>query len=302
MLRENLTSEDLDVAISETIKIPSFLNVHLSLKFQKSGGFPEASWRSFWFKNEEGKRVDFIVRKFLPLEGQYFLFVCSEPDIRLDKLQVFEAFDKLHKETDDMFDTKVPVIICFSPILELFSEWFQKTFADWYLGYIPCFYYYMTKNQMDHLLEDTKNGIHLPEGYYWDEADPERDIQTIFETWRYSRPADYEIMKAKIRNLPSSMIRVSGTGEPAAFELTDPCGYLNHLFTQPSHRLKGLGTATEKGICVKLIKGGMVPFKVVGTGNTNVVRSTDKNPYWTRWEDSEGKPILVTFIQFKRKG
>ena len=65
ILRENLTVEDLDVALSETRKIPDFLNVHTALKFQKSGDFPEISWRSFWLKNEEGKRVDFVVREFL---------------------------------------------------------------------------------------------------------------------------------------------------------------------------------------------------------------------------------------------
>ena len=65
MVQENLTPEDLDLAISETTKVPDFLNANISLKFQRFGGFPEVAWRSFWVKNEEGKRIDFIFRTFI---------------------------------------------------------------------------------------------------------------------------------------------------------------------------------------------------------------------------------------------
>lgn len=65
MLCENLTHEDLDIVISETTKIPDFLNVNISLKFQRFSKFSEVSWRSFWIKNEEGKRVDFVSRELL---------------------------------------------------------------------------------------------------------------------------------------------------------------------------------------------------------------------------------------------
>ena len=76
MLQENLTSENLDVAISETKKAPDFLNIHHALKLQKSGGFPEVNWRSFWIKNDEGKRVDFVSRAFsLPGYVLNFLFL-----------------------------------------------------------------------------------------------------------------------------------------------------------------------------------------------------------------------------------
>lgn len=97
------------------------------------------------------------------------------------------------------------------------------------------------------------------------------------------------------------MIRVSGTGEPVSFELTDPCGFLNHLFTQPSHRSKGLGVATEKGLCVKLIKNGMIPAKDVETNNPNVIAWSDKSPYWTRWDDAEGNPVMMMFLKVMKK-
>ena len=65
MVQENLTPEDLDLAISETTKVPDFLNANISLKFQRFGGFPEVAWRSFWIKNEEDKIVHFIFRPFI---------------------------------------------------------------------------------------------------------------------------------------------------------------------------------------------------------------------------------------------
>ena len=97
------------------------------------------------------------------------------------------------------------------------------------------------------------------------------------------------------------MIRVKGTGEPVSFEHTDPCGYLTHLFTQPSPRSKGLATVTENDLCVKLIKAGMIPFKDVETNNPNVITWTDKSPYWTRWDDQEGNPVIMMFLKVMKK-
>ena len=91
------------------------------------------------------------------------------------------------------------------------------------------------------------------------------------------------------------MIKVSGTGEPIAYEVTNPCGYLNHLFTHPAHRSKGLGTAVEKELCVKLIKKGIAPSKDVSMRGGIAVRLSEKSPYWTRWEDSEGNPVVMKF-------
>ena len=96
------------------------------------------------------------------------------------------------------------------------------------------------------------------------------------------------------------MVRVTGTGEPVAFEMLNPRGSLNHLFTQPAHRSKGLGSAVEKAICVKLIKKGIIPAKNVESYNVNVVKSTDKNPYWTRRDDSEGNPIMMEFLKVSK--
>ena len=53
----------------------------------------------------------------------------------------------------------------------------------------------MSEDQRKLILEDTKGGIPLPEEYYLDKADPEKDTKTLFETWKHSSPGDYEAIK-----------------------------------------------------------------------------------------------------------
>ena len=97
------------------------------------------------------------------------------------------------------------------------------------------------------------------------------------------------------------MIRLKGTGDPIAYEVTNPSGYLNHLFTQPAHRSKGLGTAVEREICAKLIKKGIVPAKDVSMRAGNAVTMSERSPYWTKWTDFEGNPVIMKFHHIIKK-
>ena len=123
------------------------------------------------------------------------MFIYSESDIKLDKSQIFETFDKLNEEIRDLFTVEESNISCHIPVSEMFYEWYQKRFSDFYLKSNPCFHYYMSEDQRNRLLEDTKDGIPLPEGYYWDEIDPEKDTRIVYETWKLAGPGDYEATK-----------------------------------------------------------------------------------------------------------
>lgn len=120
------------------------------------------------------------------------MLICSESDIKLNKSQIFNAFDELNSKLENIFDSNEAFIGCCEPVSEFFIEWHQKTFPDLCLENYPCFQYYMSEDQMKYLLEDTKTGIPLPDGYYWDEADPEKDTKLLYETWKYSGRGDYE--------------------------------------------------------------------------------------------------------------
>uniref|UniRef100_A0A914CAZ4 Glycine N-acyltransferase-like protein n=1 Tax=Acrobeloides nanus TaxID=290746 RepID=A0A914CAZ4_9BILA len=69
----------------------------------------------------------------------------------------------------------------------------------------------------------------------------------------------------------------------------------NHLYTLPEHREKGLGNATERDLSKKCIRLGITPCKTVETFNTEVLKSSNRSPYWTRWDD-EGKPIEYIYM------
>ncbi len=56
----------------------------------------------------------------------------------------------------------------------------------------------------------------------------------------------------KLRNLPSAIVLYKG--KAVAFEMVEPSGYENHLFTIPEHRRKGLGTAVELRLSQKCIE------------------------------------------------
>uniref|UniRef100_A0AC34QUZ5 Glycine N-acyltransferase-like protein n=1 Tax=Panagrolaimus sp. JU765 TaxID=591449 RepID=A0AC34QUZ5_9BILA len=301
MLLENLTNEDLDRAIAETTNYPAFLTLHFCLQNQRCGLFPEVKWRSFWMKNELGQRIDFSSRSYTFPGFRNFLLIASDLNVKFDKNELFGAFDKLNAEIKELFDVEGPVVVCFEPIASVFSEWHQNNFPDFYLKPHPCLFYYMTQKQQQKLLMDCGDDIKLPDGYYWDGADAEKDAQLLFETWIHSCPGDLEGMKAKIRNLPSAMIRVADSGKPAAFEVTDACGFLNHLYTMPEHRRKGLGTAVEMEICRKLIEAGMTPNKDVETWNSHVIATSEKSPYWTCWKDDSGNPVHVLFLKVYSK-
>ena len=120
------------------------------------------------------------------------MMISSEPDIQLDKSQLLEVFDKLNKELKNVFGTEGTALKCSKPISDAFIEWHEKTFPDLFLKKNPLYYYYMSEEQRSRLIEDTKDGISLPEGYSWGEADPEKDTQIIVDTWTYSGPGEYE--------------------------------------------------------------------------------------------------------------
>uniref|UniRef100_A0AC34FE13 FR47-like domain-containing protein n=1 Tax=Panagrolaimus sp. ES5 TaxID=591445 RepID=A0AC34FE13_9BILA len=161
------------------------------------------------------------------------------------------------------------------------------------LEHFPCHYYYMTKQQQQMLTKDYKNGVLLPEGYYFDKVDVEKDAKLILNTWRHAAPGDLEATKVKLRRMPSSLVREKRTEEAIAFEHVDSTGFMNHLFTHPEHRNKGIGSAVEIDLCIKLIREGIVPFKDVETFNKNVLAASEKSKYWTRWNSINGQAVLV---------
>uniref|UniRef100_A0A915DW02 Glycine N-acyltransferase-like protein n=1 Tax=Ditylenchus dipsaci TaxID=166011 RepID=A0A915DW02_9BILA len=76
-------------------------------------------------------------------------------------------------------------------------------------------------------------------------------------------PSESEQFKQKFSLLPYSLVREKGTNKLASFEVMDLSGCLNHQYTFPEFRRKGLAQCVEMDLCQKIIKNGDVPFKWV---------------------------------------
>lgn len=53
----------------------------------------------------------------------------------------------------------------------------------------------MNEEQKQQLKNDYQTSIPLPEGYYFDDAEPEVDAELITKTWIHSGPGDVEATK-----------------------------------------------------------------------------------------------------------
>ncbi|VDK55676.1 unnamed protein product [Anisakis simplex] len=99
--------------------------------------------------------------------------------------------------------------------------------------------------------------------------------------------------------MPSALVRHGK--EAVSFEMCDPSGFQNHLFTIEQHRGKGLGTAVEMRLCQQCISEQLWPFKCVELYNTSVLKSANESHLWTRLDDLSHNPIAINFIRFSKK-
>ena len=81
------------------------------------------------------------------------------------------------------------------PLTEVYQEWFKSRITDFNLLLAPGYFYYMNEEQKKKLLEFTKNGLPLADGYEFDRADPEKDGEGINNTWIHSEPENLEATK-----------------------------------------------------------------------------------------------------------
>jgi GNAT superfamily N-acetyltransferase len=138
--------------------------------------------------------------------------------------------------------------------------------------------------------------IKLPDGYQFYNLDPELDAPLVSETWIHRRDDDLPYTQGKLKYLPS--VGVKFGDRLVSFEMVCPSGSMNHLYTLPEFRGKGLGTAVELKLCQKLITMDIWPFKRVITENTKTVEMTLKLPYWKELKD--GKSNEATVGEFRR--
>uniref|UniRef100_A0AC34GHV1 N-acetyltransferase domain-containing protein n=1 Tax=Panagrolaimus sp. ES5 TaxID=591445 RepID=A0AC34GHV1_9BILA len=211
---------------------------------------------------------------------------CDERLTNIDRETFRKALDEIHEKFPEFYTFGGGIVVTYEPICKEYCAWYADRFPDHpTLVEYPCCTYYMTDAQKAQLVKDYANDIiPLPEGYTFDEVNVEKDSEIITQTWKHAGPGDLESTKAKLKHFPSSLVREKTSGKPIAWEMIDMSGLCNHLFTLPEHRNKGIGSAVEKDLCLKLIRENMTPYKTVELFNKDVLASSDRSKYWTRWE------------------
>uniref|UniRef100_A0A7E4UQU1 Glycine N-acyltransferase-like protein n=1 Tax=Panagrellus redivivus TaxID=6233 RepID=A0A7E4UQU1_PANRE len=300
-LRRIRSPVELDEALAATSDNAAFLGAHYGLLIQKQNRFPEATWLNWAYKSKSGDPLFCLLRSysFQPRVTPIMYFFC-EPTVFFEREAAWPIFDAIAAEAPLFFQHDGSVVVGVPPITNEYEAWFIERYPSKCLEHFPCHYYYMSPAQRTSLIDDSKAGIPIPDEYFFDKANLEHDADLIASTWRHSGHGELDYTKAKIRAMPSSLIRHKLTQLPAAFEMTDAGGFLTHHYTMPEHRRKGLGEAVEKDICRKLINEGFVPSKDVETFNEAVLSASNKSPYWTRWEVAD-EPVVMTFLKHVAK-
>lgn len=76
---------------------------------------------------------------------------------------------------------------------------------------------------------------------------------------------------------------------------------MNHLYTAPEFRGKGIGRAVELKLAQIIIDKGLTPFKTVSFGAPLGMALTDKSSYWEKIVDEKTKePIVADFYIMRR--
>ncbi|TKR81322.1 hypothetical protein L596_015208 [Steinernema carpocapsae] len=278
-------------------RMPQCLYTFHTMRGALKGLFPESPVFIFSCNLPDGHGVFLTVR----------IVKTIAPELSFDTSSMAKNFNEFQDILDEMFDKahkRFPQLLSGE---QRFMFVGQKPLQDCYMNYIntkqngiykpqiyPTYLYYMNQEQQEKVLQ---LDLPLPEGYYFDETNPEVDHKIITKTWIHAKEGDYEQTRSKLTNLPSVLIRHEKDGT-VAFEMCHPCEYQNHLFVLPEHRRRGLGNAVEMRLSQLCVKNGIIPYKTVEFLNKPVVDGSDRHSLWTRWNYEDGSPVCLEYRQF----
>jgi len=138
--------------------------------------------------------------------------------------------------------------------------------------------YWMTQEACDRL---RKQLIEAPPGFEFDSLKLD-DAEYVDETWPHRHPGSLKFVQDRIRHFPSVCLRESsGERRLASFEMVHAIGIMNHLYTAPEFRRRGLGTLVELKLAQLLIERNHIPVKMVAPGNIEGEKITQASPWWT---------------------
>uniref|UniRef100_A0A914CC21 Glycine N-acyltransferase-like protein n=1 Tax=Acrobeloides nanus TaxID=290746 RepID=A0A914CC21_9BILA len=321
MLHFVKTEAEYQQALEETKKFPDFMLTYFTIENFVLKRFLEFELKVFSYKLPSGGKL-WIIARFNVANRPYMIFGIDQND-KIDYENFKNAYDEVLTHMPNLYDNipKAFLFVGVEQLFELYYKYMAEKFPNIKIVKEECNFFYSNEEQIEYL----KNlHIELPEGYKFDKVDMEKDLDTISDSWQYGVLGEKERTRAKLARLPYSLIREKSSGKPIAYELVDPSGYINHQYTCPEHRQKGLGNAVEMDVSRKCIDGyinhqytcpehrqkglgnavemdvsrkcieiGIVPNKTVSIKNTNF-ESSKRCPYWTLWEHN-GNPVIFAY-------
>uniref|UniRef100_A0AC35EVK0 DUF4262 domain-containing protein n=1 Tax=Panagrolaimus sp. PS1159 TaxID=55785 RepID=A0AC35EVK0_9BILA len=188
MLRECKTKKELQDLFEKTKSFPNFLNVHSDIAVTLENDFPEHCSRYFVYEEKNGALFVILFAGFSISSHRPELFLCC--NLIAEKIfkekDLWKVFDQLNSKIEI---SNIP------NLWTLYNEWFEFRFPSINLLFVPCFKFYMTKEQQNLLAEECINGISLVDGYYFDDNISEKDMEIMVETWKFCDNSESEIMR-----------------------------------------------------------------------------------------------------------
>ncbi|KAF8372654.1 hypothetical protein PRIPAC_79083 [Pristionchus pacificus] len=162
--------------------------------------------------------------------------------------------------------------------------------------------FYMNAKQKKDIVQEE---FTVPKGYVISSINVPDEYEFIHKMWPFAGATPDSVTRERLENLPSVCTRDSD-GQLASWELTHSLGAVTHLFTVEEHRGKGLGVLAENLLAQIYVKEGLHVYKYVVDSNVDVIRGTERHPYWSRWkihdENNGEKEMMWSFNSFKYTG
>ncbi|ETN75169.1 hypothetical protein NECAME_00580 [Necator americanus] len=137
--------------------------------------------------------------------------------------------------------------------------------------------FYMSPDQMERV---EKVECTLPYGFEDSHLTLDDAEEIAFQS-EYKQPVD--LIRQRIKCLPSSCIRQSSSGMIVSRELRSFSGAMVDQYTVPEYRRQGLGQAVEIRLAQEIISVDEIPFKLVPTFLTSILLSSQESPFWSMW-------------------
>uniref|UniRef100_A0AC35TT56 Glycine N-acyltransferase-like protein n=1 Tax=Rhabditophanes sp. KR3021 TaxID=114890 RepID=A0AC35TT56_9BILA len=289
MVVQIVPNEELPQYLVELANKKELLIIYHSVDSELKNLFPDC--KHYFFKGIHGEGVIhfvFRIQRFvIP-----FVLISTTENVQISSQDLNNIFQEVFERIHSLHSFKSTLVLGPSYITKLYNRWKADYLCHDVEQEWPTCLYYMTQDQIQLTVD---SDITLPSEYHLSNDISNEEALFINNTWKNAKEGDAEQSAAKLKYLPFGCAKTVDN-KLASYVMTDPAGFLTHLYTVEEHRYKGLGTAVELEACKKMIVLNRIPFKQIEHYNVLSLKSADNSPYWTRLNYESGEAVTFLFI------